>query len=87
MLSRIATLALLGAALLAGAHAKPASQPPKGALVVRQQGTKTGEYVTIQAAVDALNTTALNGSEQTIFVHAGTYNEQVSVLARVEVSS
>lgn len=49
------------------------SAPPSGALIVRNTGTKSGEYSTISAAVKAAGT----GSDaKVIFVYAGTYTEQ-----------
>ncbi|KAK0186324.1 pectin lyase fold/virulence factor [Armillaria mellea] len=49
---------------------------PSGAVVVRGSGTKSGEYSTIQAAVDSLPD---DGTEQVIFIYAGTYSEQVYI--------
>lgn len=45
--------------------------PPAGALVVG-----SGNYATIQAAVNALKSTS---QEQVIFINPGTYNEQVTI--------
>ncbi|KAF8913661.1 pectin methyl esterase [Mucidula mucida] len=49
------------------------TSPPSGAIVVKQSGTGSGQYSTINAAV-----ATLSGGE-TIFIYPGTYNEQVSV--------
>ncbi|KAK4507423.1 hypothetical protein PRZ48_001158 [Zasmidium cellare] len=49
------------------------TSPPSGALVVGS----SGDYSTIQAAVDALSSSS--SSEQSIFIEAGTYKEQVYV--------
>ncbi|KAF8900351.1 carbohydrate esterase family 8 protein [Mucidula mucida] len=52
------------------------TSPPDGAVVVRGNGAESGEYTTIQDAVDSLPDDA---TEQVIFVYAGTYEEQVYV--------
>lgn len=52
---------------------------PSGALVVSKSAT-SGQYSTIQKAVDALSTTST--SAQSIFIEAGTYSEQVTIPAR-----
>ncbi|KAK0195128.1 pectin methyl esterase [Armillaria mellea] len=49
------------------------TSPPDGAVVVRQSGTESGEYSTINAAV-----ATLSGGE-TIFIYPGTYEEQVNI--------
>ncbi|KAK0211910.1 carbohydrate esterase family 8 protein [Armillaria fumosa] len=49
---------------------------PSGAVIVRGSGTKSGEYSTVQAAVDSLPD---DGTEQVIFIYAGTYSEQVYI--------
>ncbi|KAK0217514.1 pectin lyase fold/virulence factor [Armillaria nabsnona] len=49
---------------------------PSGAVVVRGSGTKSGEHSTVQAAVDSLPD---DGTEQVIFIYAGTYSEQVYI--------
>ncbi|KAK0493504.1 pectinesterase [Armillaria luteobubalina] len=49
---------------------------PSGAVVVRGSGTQSGEYSTVQAAVDSLPD---DGTEQVIFIYAGTYSEQVYI--------
>ncbi|EME88007.1 carbohydrate esterase family 8 protein [Pseudocercospora fijiensis CIRAD86] len=59
---------LLGIAAAAGR-----TSAPSGALVVGGNGT----YSTIQAAVDALSTSS--SEEQIIFIHPGTYKEQVYI--------
>ncbi|KAK0225624.1 pectin methyl esterase [Armillaria fumosa] len=51
------------------------TSPPDGAVVVRQSGTKSGEYSTISAAV-----ATLSGGE-TVFIYPGTYEEQVNITA------
>ncbi|KAK0476701.1 pectin methyl esterase [Armillaria novae-zelandiae] len=53
--------------------ATPRTSPPDGAVVVRQSGTKSGEYSTISAAA-----ATLSGGE-TIFIYPGTYEEQVNI--------
>ncbi|KAK0476339.1 pectin lyase fold/virulence factor [Armillaria novae-zelandiae] len=49
---------------------------PSGAVVVRASGTASGEYSTVQAAVDSLDD---DGTDQVIFIYAGTYTEQVYI--------
>ncbi|KAK0470932.1 pectin lyase fold/virulence factor [Armillaria novae-zelandiae] len=49
---------------------------PDGAVAVRGSGTKSGEYSTVQAAVDSLPN---DGTAQVIFIYAGTYSEQVYI--------
>ncbi|KAK0184944.1 pectinesterase [Armillaria mellea] len=49
---------------------------PSGAVVVRASGAGSGEYSTVQAAVDSL---ADDDSDQVIFIYEGTYTEQVYV--------
>ena len=44
------------------------TSPPSGAVVVRATDAASGEYSTIQDAVDSL---ADDGSEQVIFIYAG----------------
>ncbi|KAF5339650.1 hypothetical protein D9758_015604 [Tetrapyrgos nigripes] len=51
------------------------TSPPSGAVVVRQSGTKSGEFSTLQAAIDSLD----DSSSKTIFIYPGTYNEQISI--------
>ncbi|KAF2143505.1 carbohydrate esterase family 8 protein [Aplosporella prunicola CBS 121167] len=62
----LSLLALAGSALAI-------TSPPTGALTVGSSGT----YKTVQEAVDALSTSTT--SEQTIFIYAGTYKEQVTL--------
>ncbi|KAF2401161.1 pectin lyase-like protein, partial [Trichodelitschia bisporula] len=59
----IAALSVLLASVFAG------PSPPPGALIVG----KDGQYKSVQAAVNAAT------SGKTIFIHAGTYNEQVYI--------
>ncbi|KAK0451339.1 pectin lyase fold/virulence factor [Desarmillaria tabescens] len=47
-----------------------------GAVVVRGSGTKSGEYSTVQAAVNSLPN---DGTAKVIFIYAGTYSEQVYI--------
>lgn len=47
--------------------------PPAGALVVAKSG---GQYTKVQDAVNALSTTSTTA--QSIFIEAGSYDEQVS---------
>lgn len=68
---------LLLAALAGLAQAKSRTSPPPGCLSV---GHSTGDFSTIQAAVDALSTTS--PGTQCIFIYPGTYTEQVLVPAR-----
>ncbi|KAJ7119772.1 pectin methylesterase [Mycena epipterygia] len=49
--------------------------PPAGAVVVRGSGTLSGEFSTIQAAVNSLD----DSSTQVIFIYPGTYKEQVYI--------
>ncbi len=53
------------------------TSPPDGAVVVRGNGAESGEYTTIQDAVDALPDDA---TEQLIFVYAGKSLVRVSLL-------
>ncbi|KAK7040266.1 hypothetical protein VNI00_009732 [Paramarasmius palmivorus] len=52
------------------------TEPPSGSLVVRAGTSNSGEYSSVQAAVDALPN---DGSEQSIFIYPGTYTEQVYI--------
>ena len=63
------------AALLGLAAATARTTAPSGALVVGS----SGDYDTIQDAVDALDSSS--SSEQSIFIQAGTYKEQVYIQA------
>lgn len=51
------------------------SNLPKGSLIVAKDGS--GGYKTVQAAVNALSSSA--SSERVIFIKSGTYKEQVSI--------
>ncbi|MCJ1369670.1 Pectinesterase 1 [Loxospora ochrophaea] len=55
------------------------TSPPSGALVVSKSPT-SGQYSSVQDAVNALSTTST--SAQAIFIEAGTYSEQVYIPAR-----
>jgi pectin methylesterase-like acyl-CoA thioesterase len=52
------------------------TSPPSGALVVRAGTSNSGEYKTVQAAVNALPN---DGSSKSIFIYPGTYTEQVYI--------
>lgn len=56
--------------------AKPRTDPPKNALVVRPENTRAGEFQTISDAVNALPS---DNTTQAIFVYPGTYREQVNI--------
>ncbi|KAJ6584314.1 carbohydrate esterase family 8 protein [Mycena capillaripes] len=68
--------------LYGGAIASPLEKrvsrttPPAGAVVVRQTGATSGQFTTIQAAVNSLPN---DSSAQVIFIFPGTYKEQVSI--------
>ncbi|KAJ7050793.1 carbohydrate esterase family 8 protein [Mycena amicta] len=49
--------------------------PPAGAVVVRATGATSGQFTTIQAAVNSLD----DASTQVIFIFPGTYHEKVSI--------
>lgn len=67
---------LLGLFFCQLVYAASRTTPPSGALVVNA-GTKTaGQYATVSSAVAALPN---DGSAQSIFIYAGTYNEQVYI--------
>ncbi|KAF3083336.1 hypothetical protein TWF569_005800 [Orbilia oligospora] len=70
--------------LFAVALAASRTSPPSGSLVV-SKNPSSGQYGTIQAAVNALSTTST--SAQSIFIYQGTYNEQVKIPARKAVLS
>jgi len=55
------------------------TSPPAGALIVSKTA-HSGQYLTIQAAINALSTTSTTA--QSIFIGAGTYSEQVYIPAR-----
>lgn len=67
----LATLSFVTTAFAAGR-----TSPPSGCLFVRKSPS-SGQYGTIQAAVNALSTS--DGGAQCIFIDRGTYNEQVLV--------
>lgn len=52
------------------------TSPPSGAKVVRSGTTTSGEYSTVQAAVNALPN---DSTTQSIFIYSGTYKEQVYI--------
>ncbi|KAF9464003.1 pectin lyase fold/virulence factor [Collybia nuda] len=52
------------------------TSPPSGSVVVRGSGTQSGEFSTLQAAVNSLPN---DSSARTIFIYPGTYSEQVSI--------
>uniref|UniRef100_A0A0W0G3W3 pectinesterase n=1 Tax=Moniliophthora roreri TaxID=221103 RepID=A0A0W0G3W3_MONRR len=52
------------------------TSPPSGALVVRAGTSTSGEYKTVQAAVNALPS---DSSSRSIFIYPGTYTEQVYI--------
>ncbi|KAL7274025.1 hypothetical protein RUND412_003096 [Rhizina undulata] len=64
---------------IALASATAMTTAPSGAVVVRPTAT-TGEYSSLQSAVDSLSTTS--SDDQVIFIYAGTYDEQVYIPAR-----
>jgi pectinesterase len=74
MKSVIAAFTLVQAALAASR-----TSPPSGCLVVSKSAS-SGQYSTIQAAVNALSTTST--AAQCIFINPGTYTEQVLVAKR-----
>ncbi|EPS26592.1 Pectinesterase [Penicillium oxalicum] len=67
---RLLTLLSLAASVLAGSR----TSAPSGSIVVAKSG---GTYSTINQAISALSTTTT--STQTIFIKAGTYDEQVYI--------
>ncbi|GLB38093.1 hypothetical protein LshimejAT787_0411440 [Lyophyllum shimeji] len=67
---------LLGANARAIEKRASSTSPPSGAIVVRQSGTQSGEFSTVQAAVNSLPN---DSSARTIFIYPGTYNEQVYI--------
>jgi len=52
------------------------TSPPSGAVVVRQSGATSGQFTTVQAAVNSLPN---DSSSRTIFIYPGTYNEVVTI--------
>ncbi|KAI5777627.1 carbohydrate esterase family 8 protein [Geopyxis carbonaria] len=73
-LSILSILSLAATALCASR-----TSPPAGCIVVSKSAT-SGQFSTVQAAVDSLSTTA--SGTQCIFIYQGTYAEQVYVPAR-----
>ncbi|KIJ31450.1 carbohydrate esterase family 8 protein [Sphaerobolus stellatus SS14] len=67
-------LSLLVLPLLSNAASR--TSPPSGAIIVRQNTKTTGEFATIQAAVNSLPS---DGSNRSIFIYSGTYSEQVYI--------
>ncbi|KAM0280088.1 hypothetical protein ACHAQH_004284 [Verticillium albo-atrum] len=65
--------------LFATAQAATRTSAPSGCLVVTKSPA-SGQFGTIQAAVNSLSTTS--SSKQCIFINQGTYNEQVLVPSR-----
>ncbi|KAK1233364.1 hypothetical protein PQX77_003473 [Marasmius sp. AFHP31] len=59
-----------------GAHAASRTSPPSGAIVVRPGTTTSGEFKTIQSAVNSLPN---DSSSRSIFLYPGTYTEQVYI--------
>ncbi|KAF8055432.1 pectinesterase [Lyophyllum atratum] len=52
------------------------TSPPSGVVIVRKTGALSGEFSTVQAAVNSLPN---DSSARTIFIYPGTYTEQVSI--------
>lgn len=77
---KISLLGLLPTTILASTCDGPNARttPPEGALIVDQAGSATGSFKTVSEAVAALDATTT--SPQTIFIHPGTYPEQVHIL-------
>ncbi|KAK6535712.1 hypothetical protein TWF694_002162 [Orbilia ellipsospora] len=75
-------LLLLLATAVTAVLAASRTSPPSGALVVSKTPA-SGQYGTIQAAINALSTTSTTA--QSIFIYQGTYNEQVKIPARKAV--
>ncbi|KAL0578164.1 hypothetical protein V5O48_003830 [Marasmius crinis-equi] len=77
-LAFLLALSLFAVVLAAPTVERRASRtsPPAGAIVVRGSGTQSGEFSTVQAAVNSLPN---DSSSRTIFIFPGTYNEQVSI--------
>ena len=69
---------LLSLLVLRAVQVEAASRtsPPSGALVVQSGTTTSGRYTTLSSAVAALPN---DGSDQSIFIYPGTYNEQVYI--------
>ncbi|RPA99941.1 pectinesterase-like protein [Choiromyces venosus 120613-1] len=66
-------------ALAALAKAASRTTPPSGCIVVSKNAS-SGQFSTLQAAVNSLSTTS--SENQCIFIYPGTYNEQVHVTPR-----
>ncbi|KAK6531838.1 hypothetical protein TWF694_003003 [Orbilia ellipsospora] len=64
-------------ATTAGASGSVHTAPPSGAIIVRQSGTKSGEFATLGAAIASLGTSST--AAVTIFIYQGTYNERVVI--------
>ncbi|KAF5630517.1 pectinesterase [Fusarium sp. NRRL 52700] len=60
-------------------HPSDGTTPPKGAVIVSVGGEKSGSYSTL---TDALNSLPKDSTPQTIFIYAGTYEEQVPAINR-----
>ncbi|ORX61193.1 pectin lyase-like protein [Piromyces finnis] len=74
MVSKILINAIF-ALLIQCIYAFSQSNLPNGSIIVAKDGS--GNYNTIQAAINALSNSA--SSERIIFIKSGTYNEQVSI--------
>ncbi|GKT64313.1 pectinesterase [Colletotrichum tofieldiae] len=70
---------IAGLTLVTAAVAASRTSPPSGCLVVKKS-PGSGQYGSVQKAVDALSTTV--SAKQCIFIDQGTYNEQVLVPSR-----
>ncbi|KAF5548314.1 pectinesterase [Fusarium napiforme] len=60
-------------------HPSDGTTPPKGAVTVSVGGEKSGSYSTL---TDALKSLPKDSTAQTIFIYAGTYEEQVPAINR-----
>ncbi|EWG52486.1 hypothetical protein FVEG_11228 [Fusarium verticillioides 7600] len=60
-------------------HPSDGTTPPNGAVTVSVGGEKSGSYSTL---TDALNSLPKDSTPQTIFIYAGTYEEQVPAINR-----
>ncbi|KAF3923129.1 Pectinesterase [Dactylellina cionopaga] len=54
------------------------TSPPSGAIVVRQSGTKSGEFSSLFSALASLSTT--DTTAKTIFIYQGTYEGRVEII-------
>ncbi|KAF8247365.1 pectin lyase-like protein [Wilcoxina mikolae CBS 423.85] len=79
MISQLSSVVLFGLSLLGFADAAARTSPPAGCVVV-SKSPSSGQFSSVQAAVDSLSTTATGG--QCIFIYGGTYNEQVLINER-----